>query len=318
MKNKHKNTIKVIIVVALLVKGLFSIQNVKAEWTPDEQHLTGVEAHNLNNKKLKNATKADYEKLQKMAKQPGTHYLKKPLAVYLFPLNNDSKGNPEIYNFQDNGNGQYVKGERDSEITNISLLIESPNRIIGTANINGQGYLIEHELNYFKQYLISTEYIKLPYEGYTVKKHKKIIFYDKNGERSKEKKKLIKNRNVDSNNFVATKDSQLINGKKYRRIYAMSYYGTGVYLHVYFIKNSDFKKLKPAKVSLEWNGKWTKSKNKKSFTNYKPMGKYVDTSHWTEYEKDDDIDPKKYDKGLIDGINADYLGKDFDWTKVGD
>ncbi|WP_223896893.1 hypothetical protein [Lactobacillus huangpiensis] len=50
MKNKHKNTIKVIIVVVLLVKGLFSIQNVKAELTPDEQHLTGVEAHNLDNK----------------------------------------------------------------------------------------------------------------------------------------------------------------------------------------------------------------------------------------------------------------------------
>ena len=121
MEIRYKNIIKTALVAVLVIGGLYSTQKVSAEWTPDEQHLTGVEAHNLNNKKLKNATKADYEKLQKMAKQPGTHYLNKPLAVYLFPLNNDSKGNPEIYNFQDNGNGEYVNSVKI--LTGLKLVI---------------------------------------------------------------------------------------------------------------------------------------------------------------------------------------------------
>lgn len=318
MKIRNKNIIKTALVAVLVIGGLYSTQKVSAEWTPNEQLLNGVEAHNLNNKKLKNATKADYENLQELSKQSGAHYLDKPVAVYLFPQNNDSKGTPEIYDYQDDGKGQYVKGDKDDDYTNFDIRTLKPHRIIGTINIDGQGYIIEHKLDFVGQYLISTDYINLPYAGCKIKKHQKVNFYDKNGKRIKKKKNPKSSFYEVGNNYVVSKDPVLINGEKYRRIYGISMYGTDSYFHVFFVKNSDFKKFKPAKGNLGFAGTWKKSKKEKNYSNFKPDSKYVDRDCWPEFAKKDYYDPNKEDKEFIAGVNADYMGEDFDWDRVED
>lgn len=317
MKVNHKIIAAIAIMGTLLIgsRTVSKIQTVHAEYTPDEQHLTGVEANNLDSKKVKVATKADYQKLLAWSKQPGAHYLDEPVAIYLFPENNDSMTKAEIYYYSDDDDsGKFLKNERNDEYDTKNYLVFEPHRIIGTMNIDGQGYFIEHTLKTDVQSLISNEYFNFPYAGYKLRKHKKVLIYTKNGKQTK--KHLARRKS----GYVASKDPILMNGKKFQRLYYYTIYGTTSYLHVVYIKNCDLKKLIPGKASLDWGGTWNKVKGKNLYTKHKREAKFIKhhDDHWHDFADSDYIDPEKEDKLFIEGINADYRREDFDWSKYYD
>lgn len=312
MNTRYKSVLKTVLASAIIIGGLYSTQKVNAEWTPDEQHLTGLEANNIDCKKMKVATESDYEKLQQMAAEPGAHYLNEAVIAYTFPENNDSLKDPEIYKYSPDDTGKFTKGEKDDWYNLDDYLTNDVHRIIGTINIDGQGYFIEHSLHTIDQTLIASKYFNLPYAGYKLKKHAKFIFYDKNGKRVKRLFSRGNSANLMLGNYVVSKDPLVINGQKFRRLYAYSVYGTTEFLNVLYVKNIDFKKkFKPGAASLGDAGQWVKAKGKKSYTHYKPTEKYYKDE---ANNVGDTVYPDNEDQELVASINAQYLNQDYTFT----
>lgn len=296
-------------------------QNVFAEYTKDEQHLTGVEANNLKGNREKYATMNDYKEMVTLAKKTGFHYLDKPIRMYAWYKDINKDG---IYYFSDNGTGKYVKGNlvetptKNKQMTPISV---DEWRIIGACNIDGKGYLISHDLDDTDQYLIRADNFILPKRGYEVRKHHKIpSFYTKTGK--KIKKPTVKMCGIHYEDFLVSKEIIKIKGQKYRRAYGSFIYGTSGYENIFYLKEKDIKKLKPATYLSADAGVWIKAKGYKNYDFYKPSKKYYKYTENDGYygQITDKTDPKKikyinnqYSDPSLNDSNSENYDEDEDY-----
>lgn len=123
--------------------------------------------NNVEAKALTVATEKDYNKLQKLAKQPGTHYMKhKKLYTSFIPGNNVEA----IYYFK----SHKLTGAR------INPGKDAYQPCIGTKNINGIGYFVANntESTGKEKFLIPAEYCQVPYAYKLKSGHKTVYDYD--------------------------------------------------------------------------------------------------------------------------------------------
>lgn len=248
--------------------------------------------NNVEAKALTVATEKDYNKLQKLAKQPGTHYTKhKKLYTSFIPGNNVEA----IYYFK----SHKLTGAR----TDPGKDDYQP--CIGTKNIGGTGYFIMNnkESTGKEKFLIPAEYCQVPHAYKFKKKHKVVHDYcgslanawnGYNPYRDGYGETLTKENIIYSNHkngtFTVTLDEDGQNTGKnqgfwigktpitfrvdgtntYEDYYPLYNYDPSGELVVSYIKTEDLDQFEPATVTYNWLG--TITKNHK----FKPEDKKLD------------------------------------------
>lgn len=248
--------------------------------------------NNVEAKALTVATEKDYNKLQKLAKQPGTHYTKhKKLYTSFIPGNNVEA----IYYFK----SHKLTGAR----TDPGKDDYQP--CIGTKNINGTGYFIVNntESTGKEKFLIPAAYCQVPY-AYKFKKNHKVVhdycgslanaWNGYNPYRDGYGETLTKENIIYSNHkngtFTVTLDEDGQNTGKnqgfwigktpitfrvdgtdtYEDYYPLYNYDPSGELVVSYIKTEDLDQFEPATVTYNWLGTITKDHK------FKPEDKKLD------------------------------------------
>ena len=246
----------------------------------------------VNAKALPVATTKDYNKLQKLAKQPGTHYTKhKKLYTSFIPGNNVEA----IYYFK----SHKLTGAR----TDPGKDDYQP--CIGTKNIGGTGYFIMNnkESTGKEKFLIPAEYCQVPYAYKLKSGHKTVYDYDGslanawngyNPYRNSYGETLTKENIIYSSHKDSAKEVTLdrvgqntgknqgfwigktpitfrVDGTDtYEDYYPLYNYDPSGELVVSYIKTEDLDQFEPATVTYNWLG--TITKNHK----FKPEDKKLD------------------------------------------
>lgn len=218
----------------------------------------------------------DYNKLQKLAKKPGAHYVKKKAYIFWAPGNNVSPS----YSFK---TGKLLDGVSD------------PGRrysyLVGAGTLKGGSYVITHDFERSKG-LIPADYFKLPY-GMNFKKNHQTVYcyvgslanayngYDEyhnefgidltkvNTIYKDHGSKRVLTLKADGQDhgkyqgfFIGHSPILMNDGENYLPVYSYSLNGD---LGVVYIKQSDLKQFKPAKVYYKQIG----TLNYHSFKPYK-------------------------------------------------
>lgn len=125
---------------------------------------TLVYTNKVNAKALPVATTKDYNKLQKLSKQPGAHYV------------NTRKW---YTNFTPGENVQavYFYDTYKSTGSKINPGIDGWERFIGAGSFNGKSYFIQQNPETKKKYLIPAEYCQVPYAYKLKSGHKPVYNY---------------------------------------------------------------------------------------------------------------------------------------------
>lgn len=246
----------------------------------------------VNAKALPVATTKDYNKLQKLAKQPGTHYTKhKKLYTSFIPGNNVEA----IYYFK----SHKLTGAR----TDPGKDDYQP--CIGTKNIGGTGYFIMNnkESTGKEKFLIPAEYCQVPYAYKLKPGHKTIYDYDGslanawngyNPYRNSYGETLTKENIIYSSHKDSAKEVTLdrvgqntgknqgfwigktpitfrVDGTDtYEDYYPLYNYDPSGELVVSYIKTEDLDQFEPATVTYNWLGTITKDHK------FKPEDKKLD------------------------------------------